>query len=634
MRSMLRSPWLHGATIFLLCVAALGPSLPMLEFSGGMENLNIATALETHRDGSWLIPKLENEPRLNKPPLPSWITAAFIRPVTVKDMSSTNAAIRESAYGRLAWESRISGLLFAGLMLAAAYALGRAMVDSTFGWMTGLICGSSYISLRYGRTNANDIYMAAFVTIANAAAAYAMFRGRHWIGWPIWGIAVGLALMSKGPAALAQTVAPLLILVVWRAMASRGTVAGLGEADRPGAPTPATKWLLPVVVGFLLMLAVALPWPIYVLRTFGWDMIAKWAEQVNSIDAGPDDPDKWYAYMRFFYLMLPWIVFFIGGLVMAITHAFISRAPAPPAAETLPHDNLASLLKFTTAGPISSPSVLPYESKQMHLPHLGVSPHRWQMLYAALLVIVPLVIMSFFNNRKERYALPMAVPAAALTAFAVRHALRNRPRFTRGDNLAAAGHWLIVGTVAVGLPIVAATPLLLRAGQNSQPWLTGTAAALCAGAAGILLFAGLAAHRIWRLGMAAATFGLMILSLYVFLAGYRYTREGSSEMKPLAQHIWEKSPSAKLYNAYTIRPKRAPLDLSIYANRTVTMIPFDELSTLQAGNVPLVAVVRQKAGDKRPVPPRDWRPLGNAVPLDKDRYWAFELRAKGDTRRR
>jgi len=47
--------------IVALFFAAVAPTLSWLEFSGGMENLNIATALELRRDhpDNWLIPTLE-----------------------------------------------------------------------------------------------------------------------------------------------------------------------------------------------------------------------------------------------------------------------------------------------------------------------------------------------------------------------------------------------------------------------------------------------------------------------------------------------------------------------------------------------------------------------------------------------
>src|SRR5258706_11845920 len=110
--------WLVWSGLILIFFGGIAPTLPWLEFSGGMENLNIATALELRRDhhtilpvngndaDSWLVPTLEGESRVKKPPLTAWITAAAIRPGTVQAMSDPDPAIRRAAANRLAWEVR------------------------------------------------------------------------------------------------------------------------------------------------------------------------------------------------------------------------------------------------------------------------------------------------------------------------------------------------------------------------------------------------------------------------------------------------------------------------------------------------------------------------------------------------
>lgn len=41
-----------------------------------MESRNLVTAREMVHDGHWLVPTMNGELRLEKPPLPTWITAA------------------------------------------------------------------------------------------------------------------------------------------------------------------------------------------------------------------------------------------------------------------------------------------------------------------------------------------------------------------------------------------------------------------------------------------------------------------------------------------------------------------------------------------------------------------------------
>ncbi|MBV8780989.1 MAG: hypothetical protein JO353_06285, partial [Phycisphaerae bacterium] len=63
------------ALIFALAIA---PTLALLQFCRTPENLVIAAAVEMKRDGHWLMPTLEGEPRTAKPPLATWITAGAI----------------------------------------------------------------------------------------------------------------------------------------------------------------------------------------------------------------------------------------------------------------------------------------------------------------------------------------------------------------------------------------------------------------------------------------------------------------------------------------------------------------------------------------------------------------------------
>src|SRR3954463_4648805 len=100
--------WVIWPALVALVFGAIAPTLPWLEFSGGMENLNIATALELRRDHpeSWLIPTLEGEVRVKKPPLTAWITALAIRPGTGAVFPSPGPAVRQAPARRLAWQAR------------------------------------------------------------------------------------------------------------------------------------------------------------------------------------------------------------------------------------------------------------------------------------------------------------------------------------------------------------------------------------------------------------------------------------------------------------------------------------------------------------------------------------------------
>ena len=63
--------------IFLLCLVTFFMHNGVLQ-PDIMESRNIITAREMVADGSWLEPTMNAEPRLEKPPLPTWLVAVTL----------------------------------------------------------------------------------------------------------------------------------------------------------------------------------------------------------------------------------------------------------------------------------------------------------------------------------------------------------------------------------------------------------------------------------------------------------------------------------------------------------------------------------------------------------------------------
>src|SRR5436309_15049711 len=98
--------WALPVLIAAACFAVLAPAVTWAQFQNSIECIAVGTALETRRDGHWLVPTLGGETRTRKPPLTTWLTAAAIRPCTVGAMSDRDGAEREAAYRWFAWEAR------------------------------------------------------------------------------------------------------------------------------------------------------------------------------------------------------------------------------------------------------------------------------------------------------------------------------------------------------------------------------------------------------------------------------------------------------------------------------------------------------------------------------------------------
>ena len=113
MDTNLRRNRILAVLIVIAFFIAIAPTLPWQEFSSGPENLVVATSMEMRRGGPWLIPTLQGEPRLAKPPLAAWITAKSMWAMTVSQIDILDPLIRERAYSFLAIEARWPALLAA-----------------------------------------------------------------------------------------------------------------------------------------------------------------------------------------------------------------------------------------------------------------------------------------------------------------------------------------------------------------------------------------------------------------------------------------------------------------------------------------------------------------------------------------
>src|ERR1700733_4536240 len=167
--------FISASSVAIIFFLAIAPTLTWAPFSKIVENLNIETALEIRRGGPILIPTLMSEPRVRKPPLTAWLTAAAINPLTVADMSSSDAATRESAWKNLAWQTRWPALLCAAATLGLTYELGAVLLDHVGGILAAIIAGTNLLFLRYARAAATDVQLGLWVSAANLCLVKIIF---------------------------------------------------------------------------------------------------------------------------------------------------------------------------------------------------------------------------------------------------------------------------------------------------------------------------------------------------------------------------------------------------------------------------------------------------------------------------
>jgi 4-amino-4-deoxy-L-arabinose transferase-like glycosyltransferase len=265
-----------------------------------MEALNVATAQEIRRSGNWLVPTLQGETRLQKPPLTAWLTSAVIGDDLMQALSSPRFAQRNSAFIRLALLVRAEALVLACATLIVVFYTGRLLFNADVGLISVIVMGTSLLFLRFSRYSMTDIPLMLFVSATNLLMLTALFNGRLWLGCVGGGVALALAILSKGPVALLQTVVPIVAFL----MLMRG---------RNLVTTQRAKSFAPIVVGLLVFILLGLAWYFIVfLREPNAFQI--WKAELARAKDPESHRNPWYRYLLLIPYLAPWSVFFVVGI--------------------------------------------------------------------------------------------------------------------------------------------------------------------------------------------------------------------------------------------------------------------------------------------------------------------------------
>ncbi len=183
---MSRSPWLnrHLVILTVLCLSSFFAFLDAVDVDL-MEARNFVTAREMVSEHHWLVPTMNGEIRLAKPPMPTWFAAL--------------SAKLSGSMDSLAF-LRLPSAMAACLLIFAVYGLSGAMGrHPQSGFLAAAMLATSLLAIDSGRTGTWDIFCHAFM----AAGLWALWNGVHRQGgipsFVLAGLALGLSFMSKGP---------------------------------------------------------------------------------------------------------------------------------------------------------------------------------------------------------------------------------------------------------------------------------------------------------------------------------------------------------------------------------------------------------------------------------------------------
>ena len=339
----------------LLLSLRLG-TVPLLSENEGRRAAVIQTMLA---GGDWLLPQLNGEVYIDKPPLHYWLGTAV-------------AALRGQADE---WAVRVPSALAGLALLAGLYAVIRRQSDSPAAAMAVLALLSNVSFSMFGRRAEIDLLFAALAGGAWLAASHFLLADprRRWLDLAY--ALLGLALLTKGPVALLFFPAPLLGYAALTRDPNARAALGHGR-------------------GWLLALAIALPWYGAVAARLGWQA---WAPVAATDLAGK-------AVGATFDPIYNYALWLLGDF-------------AP----------LSLLL----------------------LPTPRASLHTWRGTPAGRLhlhgVLWPLLLLSLIANKHTKYLLPAYPAAAALIGLRLADFARVSPR--RWQALAVGGLLLLAGWV-------------------------------------------------------------------------------------------------------------------------------------------------------------------------------------------
>lgn len=378
---------MHRITLPLLLLAALTffTGLGRGAITDSDEAFYAESSREMVASGDWITPHYNYEPRFQKPILYYWLTSA------------TYLVSGATEMGARLW----AALAGVGLVLVTA-ACGRRWYDEATGLLAGAIVATNFGYFSIGRMALPDLPLTFCITLSIWAAMVSTLEQerspRKFVILAALGL--GLGFLVKGPVGV--IIPAIVILPVL--MIERRSI-GLNPAD--------------IVIGFLVMLVVAMPWYVLMWMRHGNEYLQSFfvGDNFERFATGRfNDPRPWWFY-------LPVVA---GGLLPWTALALVWLGP---------------LFQFIRG-------------------RRAVSTIDLRLLLWALL---PLAFYSLSIGKQPRYVLPVLPPLALLLASSVVErtqewrgldGVRSRPR---------RALLVVLGSLASGIFFVALGVMLYRA---------------------------------------------------------------------------------------------------------------------------------------------------------------------------
>ena len=251
-----------------------------------MESRNLATAQEMVRSGEYLIPTMNGELRLEKPPLPTWIAAG----------------IEHIIPGSLVAQRCAAGIMATVMVFFLYFITSRLTRNRNVGFLASLILASCFSVVLLGRTASWDIYCHSFMLGAIYFFILAFEEeGSQWKNFILTGIFLGLSFLSKGPVSFYALLLPFLISFIF--------------VYKPGIKNK----VAPLIVMVLICVVISCWWTAYIY-IFHQEMLINVVKKESSSWLN-HSVRPWYYYWKFPAEAGVWALF----LITSIIYFFVSK---------------------------------------------------------------------------------------------------------------------------------------------------------------------------------------------------------------------------------------------------------------------------------------------------------------------
>jgi 4-amino-4-deoxy-L-arabinose transferase-like glycosyltransferase len=373
------SPWLWGLIWLALVTAALilRPLLPV------DETRYVSVAWEMWLNGNYLVPHLNDAAYSHKPPLLFWLINAGW-----------------AAFGINEWTPRLIAPLFGlGALFLTSRLAKRLWPLSNAHLLAPLLLLGTYYWGLYTTLTMFDL-MIAFWALAGIHGLIDAWRGRGLRGWILFGVAVGLGVLSKGPVILLYLLPAAIFAPYWAVGGPRLQIG---------------RWYSGSGLGLILGAAIALGWAVPAGIAGGDDYrdAIFWGQSAGRVVASFAHQQPFWWYLAILPgLLLPWIIW--PSLVKAVWRSF--RGAGRP------------------------------ETRQ---PDAG-------MRLAGVWVLVALVLLSAISGKRPHYLLPV-FPAIAIAGAALAARLADGDLLGRRIDMApVAAITAMLGFVVLAAPEIGA----------------------------------------------------------------------------------------------------------------------------------------------------------------------------------